>query len=88
MKRNKWVTKEKNIKYLFKSYSLEKVTLSKLRFSKFKKFVTRLIFGELQLTQMSLNPESSCCNLKNQRPGIKTVFDFTIILVLKVIMKF
>ena len=30
-------------------------TFSKLRFSGFKKFVTRLVFGELQLTQTSLN---------------------------------
>ena len=39
-------------------------TFSKLRFSGFKKLVTRLVFGELQLTQMSLNFKTFCCNLK------------------------
>ena len=39
-------------------------TFSKLRFSGFKKLVTRSIFGELQLTQISLNFKTSCCNLK------------------------
>ena len=38
--------------------------LSKLRFCGFKKFVTRSVFGELQLTQISLNFKTSCCNLK------------------------
>ena len=38
--------------------------LSKLRFFKFKKLVTRSVFGELQLTQMPLNFKTSCCNLK------------------------
>ena len=33
--------------------------LSKLRFSGFKKFVTRSDFGELQLTQISLNFKTS-----------------------------
>ena len=44
-----------------------KVTIkkfSKLRFSGFKKFVTSSVFGELQLTQISLNFKTSCCNLK------------------------
>ena len=39
-------------------------TFSKLRFSGFKKFVTMSVFGELQLTQISLNFKTSCCNLK------------------------
>ena len=39
-------------------------TFSKLRFSGFKKFVTRSVFQELQLTQMSWNFESFCYNLK------------------------
>ena len=44
--------------------SKEKVTLSKLQFFKFKKFVSRSAFGELQLTHVSLNFQASCCNLK------------------------
>ena len=41
-----------------------KVTFLKLRFSKFKKFVSTSVFGELQLTQTSLNFQTSCCNLR------------------------
>ena len=43
---------------------MKKLTFSKLRFSKFKTVVTRSVFGELQLTQISLNFKISCCNLK------------------------
>ena len=50
----------RNVKYLVKSYYWEKVTYSKLRCSKFKKFVSRLVLGELQLTQISLNFKISC----------------------------
>ena len=39
-------------------------TFSKLRFSKFMKFVSRSVFLELQLTQVSLNFKTSCSNLK------------------------
>ena len=46
-------------------------TFSKLRFSGFKKFFTPSVFGELQLTQMSLNFKTSCCNLKIRRLGAK-----------------
>ena len=49
------VIKKRNVKYLSKSYYWEKLTFSRLRFSKFKKFVSRSNFGELQLTQISLN---------------------------------
>ena len=45
-------------------------TFSKLRFSGFKKFVTRSVFGELRLTQISLNFKTSCCNLKIK--GLRT----------------
>ena len=44
---------------------------SKLRFSGFKKFVTRSVFEELQLTQISLNFQTSCCNLKIRSLGAK-----------------
>ena len=46
-------------------------TFSKLRFSGFKNFFTPSVFGELQLTQMSLNFKTSCCNLKIRRLGAK-----------------
>ena len=51
-----------NVKYLLKSYYWEKMTFSKLRFFKFKRFVSRLVFWELQLKQISLNFKTSCCN--------------------------
>ena len=45
-----------------------KVTIesfSKLRISRFKKSVTRSVFGKLQFTQISWNFKASCCNLKS-----------------------
>ena len=42
----------------------EKLAISKLFFSKFKKFVSSSVFGELQLTQISSNSKTSFCNLK------------------------
>ena len=41
-------------------------TFSKLRISGFKIFVTRSVFGEIQLMQISLNFKTSCCNLKSE----------------------
>ena len=52
--------------------------LSKLRFSGFKKFVTRSAFGELELTQISFNFKTSCCNLKIRPSGSKTVCGFSV----------
>ena len=46
-------------------------TFSKLRLSGFKKFVTRSVLGELQLAQISLKFETSCCNLKIRDLGAK-----------------
>ena len=40
-------------------------TFSKLRFSGFKKFVTSSVFGELKLTQITMNFKTSCCNLNS-----------------------
>ena len=60
---------------------VKKLTFSKLRFSKFKKFVIRSVFGELQLTQISLNFETFCCSLKIR--GLGTKLCVTIILILK-----
>ena len=42
----------------------EKLTFSKLPFSKFKKFVSRSVFEELQLMQISMSFKTSCCNSK------------------------
>ena len=61
---------------LLKSHYWEILTYSKLRFSKFKKFVSRLVFGELQLTQISLNFQTSCCNLKIRDLGVKLCVAF------------
>ena len=46
-------------------------TLSKLQFSGFKQCVTRSVFGELQLTQISFNFKISCCKLKARSLGAK-----------------
>ena len=43
---------------------------SDLLFSIFKKFVSRSVFGELQLTKI-LNFQTSCCNLKIRGRGAK-----------------
>ena len=43
----------------------------KFQFSKFKKFVSRIVFIELQLTQISLNFKISYCNLKIRDLGAK-----------------
>ena len=51
-------------------------TLSKLGLSGFKKLVTRSIFGKFQLTQISLNLKTSCCNLKIRGLGAKVCVDF------------
>ena len=65
----------------------EKLTFSKLWFSKFKKVVTRSVFGELQLAQISRNLQNVCCNLKIRGLGAK-LCGFSIILILKGIMTF
>ena len=54
-------------------------TFSKLRFSGFKKFVTRSVFEELQLTQISLNFKTFCCNLKIRRLGVKLCVAFLLL---------
>ena len=66
---------------------VEKRKFSKLRFSKFTKFIFRPVFGELQLTQIYLNFKL-LLQLKTQRSGSKNISDFLIILVLKGIKTF
>ena len=81
----KKVSKKRNVKYLHKSYYWEKVTYSKRWFSKFKKCVLRLVFGE---PQISLNfwgadiTEFSkfLLHFKNERSGSKTVCGFLLFL--------
>ena len=51
---------------------MRKTDVLKLRFSKLKKSVTSSVFGELQLTQISLNFKTSCCNLKIRGLGANT----------------
>ena len=47
--------KDRNVKYLLKSCYWEKLKLSNIQSSKFKKYVTKSVLGELQFTQLSLN---------------------------------
>ena len=60
-----------------------KFMFSKLPFSKFKKFVSRSDFGELQLMQISLNFQIFLLPYKNKKYGSKTVCGISIILVSK-----
>ena len=43
---------------------------------KFKEFVFRSIFGEFQLTEISLNFKTSCCNLniRGLRANLSVIF--------------
>ena len=52
------------------------LTFSRFRFYVFKKFVSRSVFGEPQLTQISLNFKTSCCNLKIRGLGAKLCLAF------------
>ena len=51
-------------------------TFSKLQFSEFQKFVTRSVFAELQLMQISLNFQIPRCNLKIRGLGAKLCVAF------------
>ena len=46
--------------------------LSYYWFSKFKNIFSRSVFGEFQLTQLSLDFKTSCCNLKVEGLEAKT----------------
>ena len=61
---------------------------SKLQFSKFNKFVSRSVFEELQLTQMSLNFKTCYRNLKIRGLGAKLCGGFLIFLFLNGIVTF
>ena len=49
----------------------KKLMLSKLRFGTIKRLVTKSVFGELQLKQVSLNFTTFCCNSKIRGLGAK-----------------
>ena len=55
--------------------AIEKTDVLKHRFCKFKKIVTRSVFGELQLTQISLKFKT-CCNFKIRSLGAKLCVAF------------
>ena len=55
-------------------------TFSKLWLSGFKIFVTSSVFGELQLTHISLTVKTSCCNLKTRGLGAKLCVAFLFLL--------
>ena len=52
---------------------------SNLRLAKFKKSVSRSVFGELQLTQISLNFKTSCYNVKIIGLGAKLCVAFLLL---------
>ena len=62
-------------KFYSNSSQQEKLAFLKLWFCKFKKFAFRSIFGELQLTQISLNFKTSCYNLKIRNQGGKRTWE-------------
>ena len=64
----------------------EKVKYSKPQLSKFKKFVSRSVFGELQLTHISLNFQISCYNLKIRGLGANLWVAFLLFFFLEGIM--
>ena len=75
----------KRISSIYSKVTIE--TYSTLRFCKFKKLISRLLFGELQLTQISLNFKTPCCYLKIKGLGVKA-YAFSLILFLKRIMMY
>ena len=77
-----------NVKYLLKKLLFREILNFNFLNSKFKKFVFRSIFEELQLTQISLNFKTSCCNVKISDVRANLCVAFSIILILKGIMKF
>ena len=69
------------------SYYWEKLTFSKLRFSKLKKFCHQVSFWEAP-THTDIEFSNFLLQLKNQGSGSKTVRGFSINLILKGIMTF
>ena len=48
----------------------------KFRFSELKKISHRKVFGELQITQIAVNFQTSCCNLKTRALGENLLYYF------------
>ena len=65
----------------------KKLMLSKLRLGTIKRLVTKSVFGELQLKQISLNFKTFCCNSKIRGLGAK-LCGFSIIFTLEGLMMF
>ena len=57
----------------------KKKNVLKIDFYNFKKFVNRSFFGELQLTQISLDFKNSCWNLKIRGLGAKLCVTFLLL---------
>ena len=80
IKETNWLRKEinrllsKGMSNIYSKVTIE--TFSKLQFSGFKRFVTRLVFGEHHLTQISLNFQIPRCNLKIRDRGAKLCVAF------------
>ena len=53
----------KGMSSIYLNFIIEELIFSKLRFSKFKKFVSRLVFGEPQFTQIF---KTFCYNIKSK----------------------
>ena len=68
---------------MLKGYYWDNVTYWKFWLSKFKKFVSRSVFGEFQLILISLNFKTSCCNLKTRGLGAKPCVALLIIFYFK-----
>ena len=71
---------------IYSKVTIRKTDVLNFWFAKFKEFVSWSVFGELQLSQISLNFKT-LLQLKNQRSESKTVCGFFIILILKGIIK-
>ena len=74
--------KERNTKYLFKSYYWEKLTCWKLQFFKFKKTDTRSVLG-ISNSGNIFEFSNFLLQLKIQRSRSNTGFGFSIIVILK-----
>ena len=63
-------------KYWLSSSDLAKLKFSKLRFSKSKNIVSRSVYGEVQVREISLNFKYFNCNLKIRGLGAKWCLTF------------
>ena len=65
----------KGMSNIYSKVTTEKMTFLKLRFSKFKNFLSRFAFREI-----SLSFKAFCCNLKTRGLGIITCVNFLLLL--------